>query len=496
MTTNTREPTKSRLAGAAASFPFLDGSKPSKNGGSGGRVWREPDPKSRHGGTAPAARSVSGEPAERVRASALARGAEHGGSRATGAPAAYSPLAGEWADKHHEALAERERTARMAAMRSGKPWTLHADEQTRKVLADCPERDVAKATAAEYRRVYDRLRASGLTPLEAASTRNHYDKLRTACRFCMEQDARAWRAASDRARKRGDLESAQRRTKRAFNLAAVMDELFMQGHRRTWRHKAAEMKAAGLKPGSKSKRATRAPAPDMAGVALLTGRRHGDKVAHRHAERLAVIALFGMRPAELKKGVVLRVVDGGRFLTAQVRGAKVSEKRGQEARVIRVPVEGSAATGLAEVIGTKGGKWTMRTTDADHRSLNRALRGDLSCYSFRHQTGSDLKTAIAAGETTAEEAAAIMGHRSTASLSAYGTRSRGRGGRRLRANATHPVRKAAVAYEERATLRAERKKAKAAAGRVRVKPSPQARTKAAPKAANARIPRQPKPPRM
>ena len=485
-----REPSKSKKTQTAANpaDTFWDGLKPSQN------VGRVKSGLRQRSGLVPD--RADGESQQHTPRSGKRRGAEHGGSHATGVKPAHSSLAEEWAGEHREALAERERSAHMAAMRSGKQWTLHADQQTQAILADCPMRQVSEATAAEYRRVYNNLLASGRTPLDAASTRNHWDKLRTASRFCMEQDIRAWRAASERARKRGDIDSAQRRTARAFRLATVLDEMFMQTRRRTWAHKAAEMKAAGIKPASKSKRATAAPAANVALLALLDGRRQGTKVADRHAERLTVLALCGMRPAELKKGIRLALVQDGKFLTAQVAGAKVSKGRGQEARVIRVPVDGSAATALAQVVKSKGGQWTLQTTDADHRSLNRALKGGLSCYSFRHQAGSDLKGDIASGDITAVEAAKIMGHRSTKSLTAYGSLSRARGGRRLRANATEAVRTISVSYEDRAQARAEKAKARTAERRFRAKPSPQARPVATPtKAAVAKTMR-PKPPRM
>lgn len=440
---------------------------------------------------------AGGESQQHTPRSGKRRGAEHGGSHATDAPSAYYPLAGKWADKHHAALADREKVAQMAAMRSGKPWTLHADQQTQAILADCPKRDASPPTLAAYRRDYERLRQRGQTPLQAATTRAHWDRLRTACRVSMEQDIRAWRAASERARKRGDLESAQRRTERAFRLGVAMDEMFMQPHRRTWAHKAAEMRAAGIKSPGKSKRSTTAPAPDLAAVALLAGSRRGMKVAERHGERLAALALFGMRPAELMKGVLLQVKGGSNapYLTAQIAGAKVGGRRGQEARVIRIPVEGTAATALAEVIGARGGLWTMTTTPADYRSLNRALKSgaNVSCYTFRHQLGSECKEAIATGAMSAEEAARIMGHRSTASLSFYGSRAKSRGGRRLQANATDKVRSRPVSYVQRADARAKAK----AAGRVRSAPEPQQRPKAAPSAAVSTIkPRRPKGPRL
>ncbi|WP_329891470.1 hypothetical protein [Stenotrophomonas sp. SMYL11] len=404
-------------------------------------------------------------------------------------------MADGWAKAHGAALGERERRARLAAQRSGKPWTLHADEQTRAVLADCPKREVGAATAAKYRRAYDNLRATGQTPLEAATTRAHWDFLRTATRYCVEQDVRAWRASSERARERGDIASAQRRTERAFRLAAVLDEMFLQSHRQTWTHKAAEMKAAGTRPVSKSKRSTGAPAPDLA-IGVLLGRQ--ERVLERHAERLAVLALTGCRPAELRAGVSLRVgrtAKGRRVLHATLHGAKWNgTNRGQQARGLAFPADKGAAAELAARVEAKGGHWTMATTEADVRSLNRALKAGagISCYSFRHQQGSELKAAVSSGTMSAEEAAAAMGHASTASLAFYGSRSKARGGRKLRARASEPVRTVPVSFAAKAAARAAR------AARFGATPRPAARPPAAPRAAMSKpvgpLARGPKPP--
>lgn len=419
------------------------------------------------------------------------RGAEHGGSHATGAKSAPSPLAGEWAAQHRAALAKREEEAVKAGISSGKFWTLHADKQTQAILAVCPERKVKEETAAEYRRTYERLRASGKTPYEFAGTRSQYDKLRTACRYCMEQDIRELRKASDRAMKKNNLDSAQRRTIRAFELAVVMDELFMQPHRRTWKDKPKDERRP-----SKSKRNTSAPTPDFAGVALLAGKRRGMKLADRHSPRLAMLALFGMRPAEFQKGVRLLLVDDGCFLTAEINGAKVSDKRGQEARVLKVPVKGAAAEGLAAMVKAKGGKWNMETTNADYRSLNRALqtRASISCYTFRHQMGSDLKEAVATGAMQAEEAAQAMGHRSTVSLSYYGSRSRSRGGRAIQAKGLNDVRTVPVSFAAKAQARATAK-ASSGHGLFPLKPLEQPRAGKR-KSTGVTIQPKPRPPRL
>ena len=119
---------------------------------------------------------------------------------------------------------------------------------------------------------------------------------------------------------------------------------------------------------------------------------------------------------------------------------------------------------LAAQAEAKGGRWTLTTTEADVRSLNRALAGaGMSCYSFRHQVASELKEQVATGERTAEEAAAAMGHASTASLAYYGKRSHARGGRKLRAVASDKVRSVPVTFTAKAAARAARA-AKAGSG--------------------------------
>lgn len=477
-----------------ASRPFSDGVLPSENGGRKDRPKRERRPVSPSGGAAPTPRSDK------------RRGAEHGGSHAIAAHAQPSTLCEGWAERHAGAMRVRKHDAWTAAQRSGKPWTLHADEQTRATLAECPVRHVSAETAAEYRRVYERLRTSGQTALEAASTRAHWDKLRTACRYCLAEDVRAWRAASERARKRGDLASAQRRTERAWQLATALDVQFLQPDRKTWATKAAELKAAGQPVPNKSKRKG-APPPDAMLLSLLTKDRRGIALAERHAERLAMAALFSMRPAEAMKGVRLKVQDMGdhRLLTAQIKGAKVGEKRGQPLRLVGVPVKGAAAELLAARVAAAGGSWVLKTTAADHRSLNRMLQPlGLSWYSLRHQIGSELKEAVSTGAIAPEEAAAVMGHRSSLSLSYYGTRSRARGGRKFRGKAAEDVRVVPVSHAQKAKAGTERKTGKSIkagqtlAPKARPAAKPKARPATSPRPCDYKpptVPKAPKPPR-
>lgn len=379
-----------------------------------------------------------------------------------------------WGHSITHVLRDREASARQAAERDSKPWTLHADQQTRNILRDEEQRKVSPSTATKYRREYERLRAEGLTALDKARTRQHYDLLRTASHYCMETDVRALRASSERARRAGHLDQAQRLTREAWKLAVEMDVQFRQPDRKTWKDKADAMRAAGEPIVSKSKRDTIAPAPSLAVAALLTAGHHGVKVAERHAERVAVLALFGVRPAELKRGIELSLAadpqTGRPFLAARVKGVKVNAERGQAWRTLVVPVDNAAARGLAAVLRERGGSAVVSMTDADHRSLNRALKpSGLSIYSFRHAVASELKREAIRKPETAAGAATFMGHASTKSLMSYGRAAHARGGRRFGARAERAVRSVPVTFKQRAS---NRKVADATAAKATAAPVP------------------------
>ncbi len=376
-----------------------------------------------------------------------------------------------WGHAITDALRDGEASARRAAKRDTKPWTLHADQQTKNILGDDEQRKVSQTTAAKYRREYERLRAEGITALDKARTRQHYDLLRTASHYCMETDVRALRASSERARRAGHLDQAQRLTLEAWKLAVEMDVQFRQPDRKTWKDKAEAMRKAGNPIVSKSKRNTIAPAPSLAVAALLTAGHHGVKVAERHAERVAVLALFGVRPAELKRGIELSVTTdpktGGQFLAARVKGVKVNADRGQAWRTLVVPVDNTAAGGLAAVVRERGGPVVVSMTDADHRSLNRGLKAcGLSCYSFRHAVANELKREVMRDRAAATKAAQFMGHATEKSLMSYGRARHARGGRRFGARAERAVKSAPITYDEKAAARQSRATARAAVARI------------------------------
>jgi hypothetical protein len=345
----------------------------------------------------------------------------------------------EWLRERHAAETKaRHRRALVEAERVGKPVGLVLDEQTKAVLADARRGSISEATMSAYRRDVARLVERGQTPAEAANSAKHWSRLRAAW-LAVEVDAiREARASAERYRKAGDLDRAKARTLEAWTRATALDLDFIQPSAPRWADRKAEMKAKGQKPARKSKRYG-PQAPTAENLLLVLDNVRGARA--RHEKRAALLALFGMRPEELRKGVLLEVSSKG-ILVARVKGAKVDGQRGHGERLCGVPIPkrpgmaGAAAAWLAACVKDAGGKLTIESTDADIQSLNHVLGKlvpGLSCYSFRHGVGSDLKAAVQAGELSQEQAAAFMGHRSEKSLSYYGRASKGRKGRRLRA---------------------------------------------------------------
>lgn len=406
---------------------------PSENGGSGHRSKRECRPIGGHGGTAPTAVCVS-------QTAVVAHDVQP------------LPLCSGWTSKHEKILERDKKFYERQSIATGRPWTLEADKYTRKVLADCPERTLDPSTANEYRKIYQRLVDEGLTAWEKCNSVQHWNKLRTACRWTMADDIRRFRGMSEVARKSGDIATAQRYTMEAWKLSVALDAQFLTVGHQTWSDKLRWMKSNGLQPVNKSKRNTTAPDVDVANGVLLDNRHRGTQLLQRHSERLAVLALTGCRPAELMKGVVVRLLRDKngqpKGVGIEISGAKVDDHRGHKKRRLAFLLSGGLTVrALSELCTERGGQFTLSTTNADYRSLNRLLNvHNMSCYTFRHALGSDLKASIADGQITPEQAAKVMGHRSTQSLLSYGTTHSGRSRRRpkMEVGASNVVKKAPV----------------------------------------------------
>ena len=330
--------------------------------------------------------------------------------------------------------------AQAEGLRLRQPAGVAMDRAARMVLdeATATGANPSPATVAAYRRDHARLWDAGATPLDSASTRPHFDRLRSACRWVEAQEIARLRALAETARKAKEPDAMRAYTLAAFERATVFRALYLAPDRPTWARKAGALRAAGLRPASKSKRQAGrlAPSPDCLLVALA---RQPGRCAR--VEALAcVFALFGIRPAELARGVVLENTATG--LRLAVAGAKVDAVRGQPLRVLEVEPTRRGLSALAVAflraqVEEIGGD--LAATSADVVAVRRAMRGvqpGLSPYAYRHARAGDAKaTQGRAG------VAAWLGHSNDRTQQGYGNARSSRGAVVITAaKASRPVR--------------------------------------------------------
>ena len=356
-------------------------------------------------------------------------------------PSPGDGLPDELRARYAATLGEAHACAQAEGLRLRVPVGVAQDRVIRAVLdaASSSGATPSAATVAAYRRDHARLWMAGATPLDKASTRPHFDRLRSACRWVEAEEIRRLRALAEDARKARDLDAMRAYTVAAFERATVYRALYLDADRPTWAHKAHAMRAAGLRPVSKSKRQAgrRALSPDRLLVAL--GQQPG-RCARVEAMAM-VFALFGIRPAELVRGAVLDNTAQG--LRLGVAGAKVDAVRGQPLRVLEVEPtrRGQSAIAVAFLrahVDEHGG--ALVATPADVVAVRRAMRQaqpGLSPYAYRHARASDAKaTQGRAG------AAAWLGHSNDKTQQGYGHARSARGAVTIKAaQASRPVRK-------------------------------------------------------
>ncbi len=356
-------------------------------------------------------------------------------------PSPGDGLPDELRTRYAATLGEAHAHAKAEGLRLRVPAGVAQDRAIRAVLdaASSSGANPSAATVAAYKRDHARLYAAGATPLDHASTRAHFDRLRSACRWVEAEEIRRLRALAEDARKARDMDAMRAYTVAAFERATVYRALYLDADRPTWAHKAHAMRAAGLRPVSKSKRQAgrRALSPDRLLVAL--GQQPG-RCARVEAMAM-VFALFGIRPAELVRGVVLDNTAQG--LRLGVAGAKVNAVRGQPLRVLEVEPtrHGQSAIAVAFLrahVDEHGGEIVAMPADvvAVRRAMRQAQTG-LSPYAYRHARASDAKASQGRAG-----AAAWLGHSNDKTQQGYGHARSAKGAVTIKAaQASRPVRR-------------------------------------------------------
>jgi hypothetical protein len=154
-----------------------------------------------------------------------------------------------------------------------------------------------------------------------------------------------------------------------------------------------------------------------------------------YRDAIAVMSVIGARPIELTKGIGVRLDSDNKTLIFRVDGAKVTETQGQPVRLIRSICARPEADHLRDKCRQANGVVLIRAEcrpsrlgdSVTHYGSVAFPRHEycISPYSYRHLLGRELKTE----DTGREQIAAVLGHISTRTGSAYGRKARGSGSR-------------------------------------------------------------------
>lgn len=269
--------------------------------------------------------------------------------------------------------------------------------------------------------------------LMQAGTASSFDKRRTAFRFCIAEEIQTLRRKSEKAMRSKDYETGKKLIQEAFKLAIKFEDEFLSENRILFTDVKSQ---EGFKKVSFSKKQglKKAPSPDF----ILNGLELKKDLYNRHSLAFAIISTFGIRPAEMQKGVKLTFKDG--MIYALVKGAKVSDDKGHKHRAIGSSVrDGNKCDQvIAEAIYNGGGEVIVTQTKSDYDSLRKYFNNHYSgtsLYTYRHQVASDLKKSGISKRQIAE----IMGHRTTESQVHYGYARSSKGARSMIAKASNDV---------------------------------------------------------
>lgn len=153
----------------------------------------------------------------------------------------------------------------------------------------------------------------------------------------------------------------------------------------------------------------------------------------KYCEAVAIAAITGCRPAELRLGI--KVEAKGKHLVLRISGAKVTKKSGQEWRELAwsLPSESSLVSLLARAAEVAGGSKMVQVSSA--LTFSTAIRDagrmewpnqkpELTAYSLRHAAASEFKNAW--GDV--DQVSKALGHCASDTKGSYGRARLSRGG--------------------------------------------------------------------
>jgi integrase len=156
----------------------------------------------------------------------------------------------------------------------------------------------------------------------------------------------------------------------------------------------------------------------------------------KYRDQALVSAVTGCRPVELVNGVEISIDTQTGELVAWIKGAKSTEKTGQEWRRMRWPTDSDSplVRSLADLVSKHPTGSKVRIATEDAKAFSGAMRAagkrewpkrksTVTPYCMRHQVAADMK---ASGSMSSGDISAALGHVSDVTKSTYGHANMGR----------------------------------------------------------------------
>lgn len=286
--------------------------------------------------------------------------------------------------------------------------------------------EVKKETAEQYRNlVQAKLNKNPNAELNSflleCKTKNSFDKTRTALRFCITEKIKELRKESDIARRAGDKELMQSKTKEAYQMFYTFKKDFLSDEKIVWGDISYK------KNQSASKKKTMNSVSTI--KAVFEDLKTKPDLFDKYGMALAISSLTGCRPSELMKGISLELQ--GQQMHISISGAKVGKDRGQDERKISFDMTKFKSNEPMNYILSKfllgNNLYDYQLDRKDYNSLRQYLHNNhrgFSLYTLRHRVASDLKKE----GFDPVNLAAFLGHRTTRSQENYGYARSGKGG--------------------------------------------------------------------
>lgn len=335
------------------------------------------------------------------------------------------------------------------AKENNRPVGIFYDRAIKEILSEYKS-DPSDDTKLQYRKIFKRLiqdpknKGSALSiMLMNAGSRASFDLYRSAFRFCISELIEDKRKEAENFRRNKDYEAMQNSTYEALKLSVVFKYQFLSHEKITF---------SDVKTKDDYKKKVRSKKKNLSKLVEYSDMINSLNPAQkeRYAIPLTIYGLFGVRPAELQKGIKLVSAeeDGNKVIYAEIEGAKVNKINGQEKRYCKIvlDLESTGDVELFNLVESNGGNLTYSQNSQNYHALRKLMNRNFngaSPYSYRHRVASDLK-ASGLNKTTV---AMFLGHANDKSQSHYGYKQHGKS-RGMSATATKDVREVASDYND------------------------------------------------